>query len=80
MPSSLLALATAMPIVMVVATATQVTVAPVVAIRQRAHDKAILVVTAMRAQANRAVAAIITDAIAVHVITIKEKRSCPSGC
>ena len=80
MPSSLLALATAMPIVMVVATAAQVTVAPVVAIRQIAHGKAILVVTAVRAQANRAVAAIITDAIAVHVITIKERRSCPSGC
>ncbi|XQW88484.1 NifB/NifX family molybdenum-iron cluster-binding protein [Aeromonas veronii] len=78
-PSSPSAQATAMRIVTVVATVAPITVAPVVAIRQRAHDKAILVATAVKAPTSRAVAAIITDAIAVHVI-IKEKRSCPSGC
>jgi hypothetical protein len=64
---------------MVAATVDPIIVAPVVAISQIAHGKAILVATAVRAPANRAVAAIITDAIAVHVITTKEKRSCPSG-
>ena len=78
-PSSPSAQATAMRIVTVIATVAPITVAPVVAIRQRAHDKAILVATAVKAPTSRAVAAIITDAIAVHVITIKEKRSCPSG-
>ncbi|MGL6599232.1 NifB/NifX family molybdenum-iron cluster-binding protein [Aeromonas veronii] len=79
-PSSLLEQARVIAIVMVVATVAPITVAPVVAIRQRAHDKAILVATAVRVMTSRAVAAIITDAIAVHVITFKEKRSCPSGC